>query len=478
MTVAVDPAHDRKFWTAPVRQLRRRWLSSSLALQFLAAGSVVSLIAILLVGLLVTSLLERAVTRNAAVTTALYVDSVIAPLLPDLQRNAVLDDPIKRALDETLGKGALGDRLVAMRIWSTNGTILYATNNAIVGQRFTLSDELRRAVAGDLNARYHPDGSWHQPEPPAAGPLLAIYNPLLQPWSGQVVAVMEFYEVADELRDALTGARLRSWLAVAATTASFFLLLGVIVLRGSRTIDEQGRKLSAQVTELTRLLDANRALQKRVVGANQRASAVNESHLRRLGADLHDGPAQLIALASLRLDSEALLSERVPLQARTQEVERIRDTLADALREVRSICRGLVLPHIEGADVAGVVSRAIDDYEQRTRATVERRIEPIDRDISLSQRICAYRFVQEALNNGYRHCPGAAQAVEVKAVRNALRVTVSDCGPGFDPASIKPGSIGIEGLRDRIESLGGSFNLRSSAAGTTLIMSLPIDEDP
>ncbi len=476
MTVAIGRDRDRSSSTSFLPRLSRRWRSSSLALQFFIAGGTVALLAMLLIGLLVTSVIERAVTRNAAAMTALYVDSVIAPLLPDMQRNIVLADPVKRALDETLGQGALGDRLVAMRIWSRNGRILYATNDSLVGQRFPLTDELEQAAEGEIHARYQPE----EPGAPAgfthSGPLLAIYNPLLQPWSGEVVAVMEFYERADDLRAALAEARLRSWLAVAAITASVFLILGAIVLRGSRTIDDQARRLSGQVRELTRLLQANEALQERVGRATQRATALNESFLRRLGSDLHDGPAQLIALAALRLDSETLLADETSRNGRAHEVERIRHSLRDALSEIRTICRGLVLPQIDGADIADVISRAVEDYEQRTGVIVECRIDRADVAVPLSQRICAYRFIQEALNNGHRHCRGAPQSVSAYASGNTLRVVVADGGPGFDPENIGPGSIGIEGMRDRIESLGGHFDLRSSSNGTVLAMTFELED--
>jgi hypothetical protein len=71
----------------------------------------------LLVGTVVTELIEQAVTRNSAATTALYVDSVIAPILPDLTTTEQLDDSVEHALDETLGQGALGRRLMSFRLW-------------------------------------------------------------------------------------------------------------------------------------------------------------------------------------------------------------------------------------------------------------------------------------------------------------------------------------------------------------------------
>ena len=67
--------------------LLNRWNAHSLAAQFLLTGGLVSIAAMVAVGLLVRSLIEAGVTRNSAAATALYVDSVIAPILPDMQKS-------------------------------------------------------------------------------------------------------------------------------------------------------------------------------------------------------------------------------------------------------------------------------------------------------------------------------------------------------------------------------------------------------
>lgn len=294
----------------------------------------------LVVGAAVTFLIERAVTRNAAATTALYVDSVIAPLLPDMRASAVLDDVVRRALDETLGHGELSRRLAEMRLWALDGTILYAQEDSLIGRRFPVTPGLGQAFAGKIVANYDRsdvlDGSSTTP----AGPLLEIYNPILQPWYGDVVAVIEFYERAEELEATLAAAKLRSWAAVSAVTSLFFLALSAIVLRGSRTIDRQVSDLNHRVAELTGFLAQNRALHRRVQRATQEATALNESYLRRLGADLHDGPAQFVALAAMRLDSELLLAADADPKRRKDEIRSIRGRLAEALDEIRAICRG------------------------------------------------------------------------------------------------------------------------------------------
>ncbi|MBS3647593.1 sensor histidine kinase [Pseudaminobacter sp. 19-2017] len=442
-------------------------------MQFLLVGGLISLIAMVLVGTVVTSLIEAAVTRNSAAATALYVDSVIAPLLPDMQQNEVLSDTVTRALDETLGQGALGRRLASFKLWRGDGTILYSSDGSSTGKQLPLDKDVENAFSGDITADYERSGLAESGAERGKNlPLLKIYNPILQPWSGEVVAVAEFHEVATDFERSLWNARVRSWLAVAGVTLGFFLILSAIVFRGSRTIDRQRHALRGRVGQLSDLLDQNRALHARVQRASERATALNESYLRRIGADLHDGPAQLIALAALRLDSKSVLDPGVGSSAREAEIMGIKGSLDEALHEIRSICNGLVLPHIEAAEIPDILRRAVRAHEQRTATKVDLTLSEAQYRLPASAKICIYRFVQEALNNAFRHGGGRNQRVVQAWVDGCVEVEVADGGPGFDPASIKPDSLGLAGLRERIESLGGQFTLESTPKGTRVKLCL------
>ncbi len=462
---------------APITSPVARWNSQSLARQFLLAGGFVAICAMVVVGYFVASLIENAVTRNSAATTALYVDSVIAPLLPDMQTTQSLDDSITRALDETLGQGALGKRLFSFRLWRSDGTILYSSEKSLSGKQFPLSGDLETAFTGQMTARFNRiDGVESDAERDSEKPLLQIYNPVLQPWSGKVVAVSEFFEVADEFEWSLKQARLLSWLAVAAFTTIFFGLLSIIVLRGSRTIDSQRRALNDRIDELSALLRQNEALRARVQRATQRATSLNESYLRRIGADLHDGPAQLVAYASLRLDSPKLADPRTPAEEREASLTNIKTSLDDAMAEIRAICSGLMLPHIETDSLAALLKRAIVAHEQRTGVTVDLLLNETPAYLSRAAKICIYRFVQEALNNGYRHAGGIGQKITQSSEGSQVTVEVADEGHGFRMSDVPPEKLGLAGLRDRVESLGGVFHLFSSDRGTIVRMSLNIEE--
>jgi signal transduction histidine kinase len=460
---------------APYRATRLidRWNALSLATQFLLAGGLFSLSAMIVVGISVTSQIEAAVTRNSASATALYVDSVIAPLLPDMRRSEVLEESVAHALDETLGQGALGKRLQSFKLWRRDGTILYSTNKQLVGKRFPPSDDLRAAFAGDMVAEFDKlEGLDSQAERDSGLHLLEIYNPVLQPWSGEVVAVLEFYEIATDFETNLRQALVRTWLDVAAVTAVFFLGLSAIVFRGSRTIRSQSLSLKQRIAELSDLLAQNRMLRLRVQRASQRATALNERYLRRIGADLHDGPAQLVALAALGIDSPVLADPATPAAARARELRAVKANLDDAMREIRNVSKGLVLPHVENAELTEILELAVRAHEERTGVKVMLSMTGGHTTLSPSAKICIFRFIQEALNNGFRHAGGAGQSVAKHFDGERVCIEVSDTGPGFDANIVNPERLGLVGLRERVESLGGQFAITSSKNGTMVKMVL------
>mgnify|MGYP001201194457 CR=1 FL=1 len=459
----------RKFLLSRLRP--SRWRNHALTFQFFLIGGVVAMLGMLVVGSIVAGMIERAVTRNAGAATALYVDGMIAPLLPDMMTGGILDDPVKRALDETLNHGALRDRVAELRLWAPDGRILYADDPALIGARRPLPPETLRAFEGKIQTAYNPGGGGEGTRV-LSGPLLSISNPVLQPWSGEVVAVVELVEYADELASTLASARRRAWFTVLGTTFMFFMALAAVVMRGSRTIVQQSNDLTRKVAELTSLLEENRSLRRRVEDAARKSATLNESFLRRIGADLHDGPAQLISLAALRLDSPAVAGRDAGEAGDRREIDAIRDHLDEALAEIRGICRGLVLPQIENADALATVRTAIEDHERRSGQKVEPLLEGNMPPLPESHRICIYRFVQEALNNSYKHAPGSRQSVRLSTEGRAIVLAVCDDGAGFDEDRLACGGIGLAGLKERVQSLGGEFSLSTGRGGTRVEMKL------
>jgi signal transduction histidine kinase len=442
--------------------------SPSLARQFVLAAGIVLLFGMTAIGVWVSSRIEEAVTHNAAATTALYVDSIIAPLTQEMAQSLSLSDGAKLALNETLSQGVLSEKMFSFKIWAPDGTIVYSNEESLVGRRFAVTEGLGEAKAGRIHAEFeHLDEAENVLENASGIPLLEIYSPIREPWSGNIIAIAEFYEAAQDLRRELNLAQLQSWLVVAVVTLCMLGLLYGIVARGSRLIVSQRTALDEKVASLSRLLTQNEALHRRVEQATRRTADLNERYLRRISAELHDGPAQLLAFASLRFGSIA------SGEADADEARRVKVALEDAMRDIRNICRGLTLPELANLSLDAVIDRALAAHESRTHTEILlERATPMP-EVSQAEKICVYRFLQEALNNATRHAGSKGQTVTATAAAQGVFITVADEGPGFDPAAVGDG-LGLIGLKERIASLGGRLVIDTRPdQGTKLTMHLP-----
>src|SRR3954471_12976129 len=108
-------------------------------------------------------------------------------------------------------RAPLGQQLLSFRLWRRDGTILYSSVKGQTGKRFEPSRNLKAAFDGLLVAEFdRVDDPESEKERESGKPLLEIYNPVRQPWSGVVVAVSEFYEIAPDLARDLRQAAIRS----------------------------------------------------------------------------------------------------------------------------------------------------------------------------------------------------------------------------------------------------------------------------
>lgn len=454
------------------------WFSGlSLDRRFAVAGSLVTLIGMLAVGAWVAREIETGVVRNSAISTALYIESFIAPLSQELAHDDALTAESIARLRGLLEEPPVSDRIVSVKIWKKGGLVVYASDSALIGRRFPPTDSLRSAWGGDIVAAFDDIADDEAAGERATGlPLLEVYNPIHSIVTGEIIAVAEFYQDAAELRRDLLAAQLKSLGIVAAASFLTFAVLFGIVRAGSQTIARQNRELTERLAEVARYSAQNEALRRRIQAASLRASASNERQLRRISAELHDGPAQALALASLRLDS---LARRAGADADDADAGALRQSLHEALKDIRHLCRGLSLPELEGCTLAGALELAIGAHERRTGTAVARDLHDCtatDRGASHSTLICVYRFVQEGLMNAWRHAGGTGQRVDCRLEQGRLRVTVADEGPGFDPERPTTG-LGLDGLRERVESIGGEMRIESSiGGGTRLSMALTMED--
>jgi signal transduction histidine kinase len=454
----------------------------SLVRLLLAGGAVILLAGMLVVGTWVEREIESGVISRAGMVTGLYVDSLVTPHLQSLAGNGELREADRAALDRLLSGTPLGQHIVSFKIWAPEGRVLYSTNPALIGRQFEVKPALASAFAGQVHSHIadltEPE---NESERQQWSRLIETYAPVRAANTGRIIAVSEFYQKTDDLAQEVRAARLRSWLMVSMATLVMFLLLAWLVRRASNTITAQQSELSEKVAQLTALLSQNEQLHDRVRRAAARTTALNERFLHRIAADLHDGPGQDLALALLRMES---LAETCASCAATVnkgsdvagEFRTVHSALQSALADLRATSAGLQLPEIEQFSLADTARRAVRDYERKAGLSVALAVDDVPREAPLPVKITLFRLIQESLANGLRHGGGTDQRVTLGRRDGQLTVEVADRGKGFDVrTAAADGHLGLAGMRERVEILGGTFDVESaSGRGTVIRASLPL----
>jgi signal transduction histidine kinase len=224
---------------------------------------------------------------------------------------------------------------------------------------------------------------------------------------------------------------------------------------------------------------------RRELSASHRMMQVTERELQRILLDIHDGPVQHMyaALSQLDLLRRALDGAGVDDPAVRERMERIRVLLEGGLNEVRSFIGAFRPPEFEARGLVTLLEGLALQHEAMTDTEIELEVRGPIPDIPLPAKIGLYRVLQEGLSNAYRH--GGANQVTVRlrrVVRRGeprLRMSVSDNGHGFDPRTVPVEKhYGLQGMRDRVEMIGGRFRLRSRPGrGAMIAVEAPLDSE-
>lgn len=444
------------------RHASARWKDLDLARQFMLVTSIALILGMQFIGYWVSHRIGEGIIATHGVTAALYAESFVESRIQELATKDTLSAEAREGLDRLILPQALGQPIVGFRIWKGD-TVVYSDNPDYVGKVFPPTKLRDLAWKGRLSVEYEDHAPGHGPPLKADEALLEIYIPIRRSGgSNDIIALAETYQIAPELKRELRGAKIGTWIVVAGFTISMLLLQFMIVLRGSRTIAEQRGALNDRIAQLSRLLEENDALRARAQEASRRVAEMNEQILRRIGSDLHDGPVQVLGMSVLRLDSlrDTVSSASTEIVTEADvDISALREGLRECLAEIRNLSSGLAPADIDRLSLADALRVAAQRHERHTGTHVSVDLGPLPGGVSLAIKSCFFRLVQEGLTNAFRHAEGVGQQVTARQFGDVIEVAVLDRGPGL-VAETEPdpdGGLGLAGLRDRVESLGGEF---------------------
>jgi GAF domain-containing protein len=250
-------------------------------------------------------------------------------------------------------------------------------------------------------------------------------------------------------------------------------LLGVLDVAGTTPFNDDDRTGLVIMADQLAVALENAAL----YGRAQTVGVLEER--QRLARDLHDSVTQLVFSLTLIAQSVGAAYRRDPAEGE-RRLARIVELSQQSLAEMRALLAEL---RPAGRVPSGLVPalqkhfERVGPREKLEIALVSATYAPHSPDYEEA----LYRVVQEALNNVVKHARAARVSVSLAQAEGQVRLCVVDDGQGFDPAGLaeRPankdgGGLGLIGMRERLERLGGSLSLQSSpGAGTTVAVTLP-----
>ncbi len=218
------------------------------------------------------------------------------------------------------------------------------------------------------------------------------------------------------------------------------------------------------------------AQQDRLRALATEAVRAREEEARRIAHELHDEAGQLLASVHIALDD---IAAQIP--ERSAAVRGIRELLDRVEEQLRRLSRELRPTILDDLGLTPAV-------EWLTQGIMERTGIPIGVEASIGRlpsliETALYRIVQEGITNAIRHAAPTRITVRLRQEGTTIYAAVHDDGRGFDAEETmnRPGDrgLGLIGMRERVEALGGRLALRSAAGqGTEVAVAIPIRDVP
>ena len=237
---------------------------------------------------------------------------------------------------------------------------------------------------------------------------------------------------------------------------------------------------SRHVSRLQHEIERQRGIEQRNREDLERLSArlvdVQEQERRSLARELHDEVGQ--ALTAVKMDLGIALRADVETRVRSA-LEEARDLSDHMLRSVRDMSQLLHPSALDDFGLPATLTAYLRNFSHRTGIRAQL-AETLDTRLAPEIELCVYRIVQEALSNVARHSGATACTVSLNSGGGMLRLVIEDNGRGIDTSVLRltgSGGLGLIGMRERAQALGGTFNIRErDGGGTVLGVALPLEQ--
>ena len=210
----------------------------------------------------------------------------------------------------------------------------------------------------------------------------------------------------------------------------------------------------------------------------QQITRTQEDERKRIARDLHDDSIQALIILSRNIDE--LISAQPKRSKVAGSLEDLREEVDKIISQIRRFTQDLRPPTLDYLGLMPAVRELITQFEHQSGVKADLKIVGTEIKFAPEAEMLIYRIIQEALNNVWRHSAALNAQISLDFGPESMTILIKDDGKGFvigeDLRFVEAGKIGLAGMQERADLLGGNLSIQSNVGrGTLVTLLVPYD---